>query len=173
MRRTDYISWDELFMGIAELTSKRSKDPSTRHGACIINPITHKLIAIGYNGLPNGIHDDLHEASVMNDFPASMIPKEGHYFDCWERPQKDELVVHAEENAIFNATKNLKGATLYLYSEKGYYPCSRCARGISQVKIKEIVLKTAIKENASVYNWDYSKWILRKGRVSIRVLNEN
>jgi dCMP deaminase len=171
MRRTDYISWDDLFMGIAELTSKRSKDPSTRHGACIIDPNTHKVIAIGYNGLPKGMYDGLIEANEF-EFPLSMIPKEGHFYDCWEHPQKNELVVHAEENAIFNATKSLEDATLYLYSEKGYYPCSRCARGIVQVGIKEIVLKTTIKENTAVYNWDYTKYILNKGGVLIRVLNE-
>ena len=29
MKRTDYISWDEYFMGIAMLAARRSKDPNT------------------------------------------------------------------------------------------------------------------------------------------------
>ena len=37
MKRNDYISWDEYFMGVAILSSKRSKDPSTQVGACIVN----------------------------------------------------------------------------------------------------------------------------------------
>ena len=37
-KRTDYISWDEYFMGVALLAAKRSKDPNTQVGACIVNP---------------------------------------------------------------------------------------------------------------------------------------
>ena len=36
-KRQDYISWDEYFMGVALLSAKRSKDPSTQVGACIVN----------------------------------------------------------------------------------------------------------------------------------------
>ena len=36
MKRTDYISWDEYFMGIAMLAARRSKDPNTQVGACIV-----------------------------------------------------------------------------------------------------------------------------------------
>jgi hypothetical protein len=38
VKRTDYISWDEYFMGVALLASMRSKDPSTQVGACIVGP---------------------------------------------------------------------------------------------------------------------------------------
>ena len=29
MKRTNYISWDEYFMGVALLAAQRSKDPNT------------------------------------------------------------------------------------------------------------------------------------------------
>ncbi|HMT12347.1 MAG TPA: cytidine deaminase, partial [Ignavibacteria bacterium] len=51
MKRQDYISWDEYFMGIALLSAKRSKDPSTQVGACIVNQY-NKIVGIGYNGFP-------------------------------------------------------------------------------------------------------------------------
>ena len=35
-KRTDYISWDEYFMGVAKLASFRSKDPNSQVGACIV-----------------------------------------------------------------------------------------------------------------------------------------
>ena len=38
MKRLDYISWDEYFMGVAKLAARRSKDPSTQVGACIVSP---------------------------------------------------------------------------------------------------------------------------------------
>lgn len=37
MKRQDYISWDEYFMGVALLAAKRSKDPNTQVGACIVD----------------------------------------------------------------------------------------------------------------------------------------
>ena len=36
--RDDVLSWDQYFMGMAHLSAKRSKDPNTRVGACIVNP---------------------------------------------------------------------------------------------------------------------------------------
>ena len=48
-----HISWDEYFMGVAILSSYRSKDPSTKVGACIVNE-DKRIIGIGYNGFPYG-----------------------------------------------------------------------------------------------------------------------
>ena len=50
MKRKDYISWDEYFMGVAMLSGMRSKDPNTQVGACIVSP-DHKILSMGYNGL--------------------------------------------------------------------------------------------------------------------------
>ena len=36
-KKQDYISWDEYFMGVALLSARRSKDPNTQVGACIVN----------------------------------------------------------------------------------------------------------------------------------------
>ena len=38
MKRKDFISWDEYFMGVAMLAARRSKDPNTQVGACIVSP---------------------------------------------------------------------------------------------------------------------------------------
>ena len=57
MKRADYISWDEYFMGIAMLAAKRSKDPNTQVGACIVSP-DNIIISTGYNGMPKGCSDD-------------------------------------------------------------------------------------------------------------------
>jgi len=51
MKRQDYITWDEYFMGVALLSAERSKDPTNHIGACIVNP-DKKIIGIGYNGFP-------------------------------------------------------------------------------------------------------------------------
>jgi dCMP deaminase len=118
MKRTDYISWDEYFMGVALLSAMRSKDPKTQVGACIINQ-EKRIIGIGYNGFPIGVEDD--------DFP-------------WDNGKtwlnsKYPYVVHAEPNAILNATVSLKNATLYVT----LFPCNECAKLIIQSGIKELV----------------------------------
>lgn len=44
-------------MAIAFLAAKRSKDPNTQVGACIVNE-DKKIVGIGYNGMPKGCNDD-------------------------------------------------------------------------------------------------------------------
>ena len=50
-KREDYITWDEYFMGVASLSGKRSKDPSTQVGGCIVSQ-DNKILSMGYNGFP-------------------------------------------------------------------------------------------------------------------------
>ena len=57
MKRQDYISWDEYFMGIALLSAMRSKDNNSQVGACIVSP-ENKILSLGYNGMPIGCNDD-------------------------------------------------------------------------------------------------------------------
>jgi len=118
MKRTDYISWDEYFMGVASLSAMRSKDPKTQVGACIVNT-EKRIIGIGYNGFPVGVEDD--------DFPWNTG-------ETW-LDSKYPYVVHAEPNAILNATVSLKNATLYVT----LFPCNECAKLIIQSGIKELV----------------------------------
>ena len=56
MKRTDYISWDQYFMGIAMMSAERSKDPSTQVGACIVDK-NNRILSMGYNGMPAGCHN--------------------------------------------------------------------------------------------------------------------
>ena len=119
MKRQDYISWDEYFMGVALLAAQRSKDPSTQVGACIVDS-EKRILSTGYNGFPHGCSDD--------EFP-------------WNRDEslgetKYQFVVHAELNAILNASgKSLAGSTLYV----GLFPCNECAKAIIQAGIKEVI----------------------------------
>ena len=118
-KRKDYISWDEYFMGVALLASERSKDPSTRVGACIVDG-DKRILSTGYNGFPQGCSDD--------EFPWNRDEAQGD--------TKYQYVVHAELNAILNASgKRLSGATVYV----GLFPCNECAKAIIQSGIKEVV----------------------------------
>lgn len=118
-KRKDYISWDEYFMGIAMLSSYRSKDPNTQVGACIVND-RNKIMSVGYNGLPSGCSDD--------EFPWE---RSGDEFDT-----KYPYVCHAELNAILNSGgSSLEGCKVYV----ALFPCNECAKAIIQSGIKEVI----------------------------------
>ena len=74
-KRRDYISWDEYFMGVAMLTGMRSKDPNTQVGACIVSA-DHKILSMGYNGLPTGCSDDEFRRSMFHYSHAMNVRKQ-------------------------------------------------------------------------------------------------
>ena len=119
-KRNDYLSWDEYFMAVAQLSAMRSKDPSTQVGACIVNR-NKRIIGIGYNGFPVGCSDDL--------LPWA---REGEYLET-----KYPYVCHAEMNAITNSSnkQDLDGGAMYV----SLFPCNECAKLIVQVGLKEVV----------------------------------
>ena len=118
-KRENYINWDEYFMGIALLTSKRSKDPNSQVGACIVSQ-DNKILSMGYNGFPIGCSDD--------EIPWE---REGSFQET-----KYAYVCHAELNAILNYTgTSLKGSKIYV----ALFPCNECAKAIIQAGIKEII----------------------------------
>lgn len=118
MKREDYINWDQYFMGIAILSSHRSKDPNTGVGSCIVSP-ENKILSLGYNGAPIGFSDDI--------FPWG---REGGFLDT-----KYAYVCHAEMNAILNCPTSLKDSRCYVT----LFPCNECAKAIVQSGIKEII----------------------------------
>ena len=120
-KRTDYLSWDEYFMGVAMLSGMRSKDPNTQVGCCIVSQ-DNKILSMGYNGLPMGCSDD--------EFP-------------WAREGEDPLetkyvyTTHSELNAILNYRGDLTGSKIYV----ALFPCNECAKAIIQSGIKEVIYK--------------------------------
>ena len=118
MKRADYLSWDEYFLGVAELSAARSKDPNTQVGACIVSE-DNKILSVGYNGMPIGCNDD--------DMPWE---REGDFLNS-----KYAYVCHAELNAILNSRHDLKGAKIYV----SLFPCNECAKAIIQSGIKEVI----------------------------------
>lgn len=118
-KRQDYITWDEYFMGVALLSAKRSKDPNTQVGACIVNN-KNKIVGAGYNGLPTGLLDD--------NFPWD---KEGEFLET-----KYPWVCHAELNAILNNIgMDLHGCKIYT----ALFPCNECTKAIIQSGIREVI----------------------------------
>ena len=147
MKRKDYISWDEYFMGIAILAARRSKDPNTQVGACIVSQ-DNIIISTGYNGMPKGCSDD--------EYPWDRTGEQTKY----------PYVVHAELNAILNASgRDLRGSLIYV----ALFPCNECAKAIIQSGIREIVyLSDKYKDSMSTLA---SKRMLDSAGVTYTQLN--
>jgi dCMP deaminase len=145
-KRQDYISWDEYFMGVALLSAKRSKDPSTQVGACIVSE-KNKIVGAGYNGLPMGCDDD--------DFPWE---KHGEFLDT-----KYPYICHAELNAILNNIgMDLKGCKIYT----ALFPCNECSKAIIQSGIVEVIYLSDKYEGTDIFK--ASKIMLDKAAVKYR-----
>lgn len=145
-KREHYISWDEYFMGVALLSARRSKDPNTQVGACIVNQ-KHKIVGAGYNGLPIGCNDD--------DFPWD---KKGNFLDT-----KYPFICHAELNAILNNIgMDLQDCKIYT----ALFPCNECTKAIIQSGIKEVIFLSDKYEGTDIFK--ASKIMLDRAGVSYR-----
>ncbi len=118
-KRNDVLPLDDTFMALAKVIAKRSPDPNTQVGACIVSS-DNKVVSLGYNNFPNNCDDE---------FP-------------WNRDEEDPLqnkylyVVHSELNAILDAQgKNLKGCKIYVT----LFPCNECTKAIIQAGISEVI----------------------------------
>lgn len=115
----DRVTWDEYFMTIALLSAKRSKDPSTQVGACIVDN-ENKVVSIGYNGMPRHCDD------------TKLTWEKGEDLN-----NKYLYVCHAEFNAILNTRdgSHLNGCKIYVT----LFPCNECAKAIIQTGIKKVI----------------------------------
>lgn len=151
-KREDYISWDEYFMELAITSSKRSKDPSTQVGACIVN--NNKILSVGYNGSTRGFDDDDIPYNCEGEDPNSK-----YYGDISKI--KNTFIVHAELNAILNykgIAKDLENSTIYVT----LFPCLECTKAIIQSGIKKVVYKKMYRFSDKV---EMSKYMFDKAGV--------
>lgn len=116
-------SWDSYFMRLAEESAKRSKDPKTQVGSCIVK--NKKVLSLGYNGAPR-------------NFPDSEVPLSNEGLEIQNK--KSSYMCHSELNAILNyrgPLSDLENATIYVTLS----PCHECIKALIQVGIKKIIYK--------------------------------
>ena len=139
-----YTKWDRRYLDLAYTVSKWSRDPSTQIGAVAIGS-KGQVLSQGYNGFPRGIKDS----------------KERYE----DRETKYKLIVHAEQNLIYNATYNgvsLDGSTLYV---TGLPVCSECAKGVIQVGIKRVVMPHIDDMKSWKESWELSSSMFREAGI--------
>lgn len=140
----DTVKWDKRYMDIARQTAQWSKDPSSKIGAVAVDS-EGQILTTGYNGFPRGIEDS--DLRLNN------------------RELKYEMIVHAEMNAIFNATYHgvsLRGGTMYV---AGLPCCNKCSLGIIQTGIKRVVMDGNPDDERWKLSWQLSKKLFNEANV--------
>ena len=154
-KRTDYVSWDDYFLAVAVLSSKRSKDSSVddAEGACIVDP-KNRIVAVGYSGFPRGCPDtvfpwmeysngnndkddtdkkDKKETTPFSSIPSSSSPSTSSEWLHTKQP----FVCNAVTNAVLNkCSPTVEGCKIYVMK----FPSSDSAKMIIQSGIKEVVI---------------------------------
>lgn len=149
----DVYKWDHRYLTIAKNVSEWSKDPSRKIGSITVGSIG-QILSQGYNGFPRGIDD--------------------HDYRLDNREEKLRYIVHAEMNAIYNATHSgisLNGSTLYVY---GLPVCSECAKGVIQVGVKRVVMNCDKKMLDGPWgeSWKLTKEMFNKTKVEYNLYHE-
>ena len=145
------MKWDERFLELARHVAGWSKDPSTRVGAAVVAADDRRKIALGYNGFPPGIADA----------PERLA----------DRKTKYDLMNHAEENALDNATFDVRGGTLYCTG----HPCVRCARAIITRRIARVVTEPLppIEPGRWTEEIPAARAMLAEAGVAVEVIDDN
>lgn len=108
-------SWDNYFMALAFITSRRSIDPNTKCG-CVITSRDNRILSCGYNGPIKGSKD--------SDLPLFGEEKYG-------------IMIHSELNALLS----YNGSFQDIQNSKCYVtirPCHDCLRSLIQKGITSI-----------------------------------
>lgn len=136
--------WDKRFLKLAEHIATWSRDPSTKVGAVIANDL-NIAIGLGYNGFPRGVSDS---------------PR---FYD--DRETKLKLVVHAEANAILNATTQVRGCTIYTT----HFSCNECAKLVIQSGIKRIVSHKTDMNSKWLNAWAIAEDMYKSANIGITI----
>lgn len=144
------VWWDRWFLRLAAQVATASKDPSTKVGAVVVAENDRRRVAFGYNGFPPGIWDD---DRLMGD-----------------RETKYQLMMHAERNALDNATFSCVGGTMYCE----FPPCIECAKSIVSKRLRRVVTlpHPPIEKGRWTEQIPIAQKILKEARVDCHVVSE-
>jgi dCMP deaminase len=118
-------NWDDYFMEMAEVASKRSTCLRRVVGAVLVKD--NHIISTGYNGSVSGIRH-CEETECLRD--KLKIPSGQRHEIC--------RGAHAEENAVIQAALHgvsTEGGVLYTT----FTPCTHCSKIIANAKIKRVI----------------------------------
>jgi dCMP deaminase len=145
-------SWDEYFMDITHLVSKRSTCLRRQVGSVLVKD--KKILATGYNGAPSRIEHCLDIGCLRRQMG---IPSGERHELC--------RGLHAEQNGIIQAAYHgvgIQGATLYCTN----HPCIICSKMIINAGIERIVYEEGYADALSAK-------MLRESEIKIERFDRN
>ncbi|KAJ4933808.1 hypothetical protein JOQ06_006618 [Pogonophryne albipinna] len=141
--RKDFMEPEDYFMAAAVLSARRSRDPSTQVGACIVNQ-DKKVVAVGYNKMPNGCEDHMPWSRSKGEDAAAAVWANGGDLTVATAAKvaaaaaetkldtKYIYVCHAVLNAIMDKNSaDVKGCSIYVT----LFPSNECAKLIIEAVI--------------------------------------
>lgn len=146
-QRRNELKWHKRFLELAVVISNWSKDPSSKVGAVIVDK-NRRIVSTGYNGFPIGVKDLTERLD--------------------DRDVKLKMVLHAEENAIMFAKRDLSDCTLYVSKIP---PCNHCAGLIIQSGIKQIYVQNCEISDRWKESIEYSKIMFREAGVVLNAID--
>jgi dCMP deaminase len=140
-------SWDEYFLEVAHLVSKRATCLRRRVGAVLVK--NKKILATGYNGAPSGLKHCIDIGCLRKKLK---IPSGERHELC--------RGLHAEQNVILQAALygvSTRDSVLYITNQ----PCIICAKMLINAGIKEVVI-------AGDYPDKLAAKFLKEGKIKVR-----
>ncbi|MFA5746194.1 MAG: AAA family ATPase [archaeon] len=149
-------SWDEYFIRITDVVSRRESCLCVNFGAVIVKDNVIK--STGYVGAPRGTKDCFEKGYCLRR--KLEIPS-GHRFELCTS-------VHAEQNAIINAARDgvsIVGGTMYIVGKRTYQgivsptnslPCFICKKMIINAGIIRVVCSMP---DGSYKSYNVSDWV--------------
>ncbi|MEX1297676.1 MAG: cytidine/deoxycytidylate deaminase family protein [Desulfotignum sp.] len=144
----DRPSWNDYFMGIADLVAGRATCIRRKVGAVLVKD--RRILCSGYNGAPAGIAHCRETGCLRRQLnvPSGV---------------KHELCrgVHAEQNVIIQAAYHgvaVAGASLYCTNQ----PCSICAKMLINAGIEEIYFRDGYDDPLALDMFDRAGVTLTK-----------
>ena len=141
--------WNEYFLSIADLVSKRSTCLRRRVGAVLVKD--KRILATGYNGAPSNIrHCDI--TGCLRE--RLKVPSGERHELC--------RGLHAEQNALLQAALHgvsTEGAKVYATTQ----PCIICAKMLINAGIKELII-------SAPYPDKMAKEFLKEAGIKVRII---
>lgn len=148
-RKNDRPNWDEYFMDIAALVSKRSTCRRRGVGAVLVRD--RRILSTGYNGAPSGMRHCLDIGCLREQLN---IPSGERHELC--------RGLHAEQNAIIQAAfhgVSVNGSTLYCTN----HPCVICSKMIINAGIVHVIVREHYRD-------DLAEEMLREATIMVSQL---
>lgn len=138
-------AWDSYYMGLTFMVRARSKDPSTQHGAVVIDA-SNRPLGIGYNGALRQVAD---------------------FAIDWSRPAKYPHIIHAEVNAINHVTGGpdcMRGGTMFVTGK----PCPECMKMIALKGIVRVVYGPIGSASVGEEPWNRTREVAKHASVVLQ-----